>query len=36
MGMVQGDGIVDVVNTYLQIVLQRGLVGLALCLWGFF
>ncbi|MEJ5990294.1 O-antigen ligase family protein [Ramlibacter sp. PS3R-8] len=28
MGMVQGQGIVDIVNTYLQIALQSGFVGL--------
>ncbi len=35
LGMVQGEGIVDVVNTYLDVVLEYGLVGLALYL-GFF
>jgi hypothetical protein len=30
MGMVQGQGIVDLVNTYVQVVLRSGLVGLAL------
>ena len=30
LGMVQGDGIVDVVNTYLQVALSTGLVGLTL------
>jgi O-antigen ligase len=30
MGMVQGQGIVDIVNSYLQIALQNGLVGLFL------
>jgi len=30
MGMMQGQGIVDLVNTYVQVVLRSGLVGLAL------
>jgi O-antigen ligase len=30
MGLVQGQGIVDLVNTYVQVVLRSGLVGLAL------
>ena len=30
MGMVQGQGIVDLVNTYVQVVLRSGLVGLTL------
>lgn len=30
MGMVQGQGIVDVVNTYVQVALRSGLAGLAL------
>jgi O-antigen ligase len=34
MGMVQGQGIVDVVNTYVQIALRSGFVGLA-CFGGF-
>jgi hypothetical protein len=29
MGLVQGQGIVDIVNTYLQVALRSGLVGLA-------
>ena len=33
--MVQGEGIVDVVNTYLDVVLEDGLVGLILFI-GFF
>ncbi len=33
--MVQGEGIVDVVNTYLDVVLEDGLVGLILYI-GFF
>jgi len=32
LGMVQGEGIVDVVNTYLALALSQGLVGLALFL----
>lgn len=35
LAMKQGQGIVDVVNTYLQIVLERGLVGLSVFV-GFF
>jgi hypothetical protein len=35
MGMVQGEGIVDIVNTYVQVALSSGLVGLAL-FSGFF
>jgi O-antigen ligase len=35
MGMTQGEGIVDVVNSYIGIVLEYGLVGLSLFL-GFF
>lgn len=34
MGMVQGQGIVDVVNSYVQIALGSGFVGLA-CFGGF-
>lgn len=34
MGMVQGQGIVDVVNTYVQVALGSGLFGLA-CFGGF-
>ncbi len=34
-GMMQGEGIVDIVNSYLQIVLEQGIVGLTLFL-GFF
>jgi hypothetical protein len=30
MGMVQGQGIVDIVNTYVQVTLRSGLVGLTL------
>lgn len=30
MGLVQGQGIVDIVNTYIQVALRSGLVGLAL------
>jgi O-antigen ligase len=30
LGMLQGEGIVDVVNTYLDVVLEYGLVGLIL------
>jgi len=30
MGMVQGQGIVDIVNTYVQVTLHSGLAGLAL------
>lgn len=30
MGMVQGQGIVDVVNTYVQVILGSGLAGLVL------
>lgn len=30
MGMVQGQGIVDIVNTYLEVTLRSGLVGLTL------
>lgn len=33
--MMQGEGIVDIVNSYLQIVLQQGIVGLTLFI-GFF
>ena len=32
MGMIQGEGIVDIVNSYLEIVLRNGLVGLTLFL----
>jgi len=32
MGMTQGQGIVDIVNSYLEIVLRYGLVGLTLFL----
>jgi O-antigen ligase len=35
MGMTQGEGIVDIVNSYLEIVLEYGLIGLTLFL-GFF
>lgn len=35
LGMKQGEGIVDVVNSYLDVVLEHGLVGLILFL-GFF
>lgn len=35
MGMVQGQGIVDVVNTYVQVALELGVLGLAL-FSGFF
>lgn len=35
LGMLQGEGIVDVVNTYLDVVLEYGLVGLVLYI-GFF
>ena len=35
LGMLQGEGIVDVVNTYLDVVLEYGLVGLILYV-GFF
>ncbi|MGB2833248.1 MAG: hypothetical protein WBC07_09880, partial [Methylotenera sp.] len=35
LGMLQGEGIVDVVNSYLDVVLEYGLVGLMLYL-GFF
>ncbi|HOY71190.1 MAG TPA: O-antigen ligase family protein [Methylotenera sp.] len=35
LGMVQGEGIVDVVNTYLDVVLEYGLVGFVLYM-GFF
>ena len=35
LGMLQGEGIVDVVNTYLDVVLEYGLVGLILYI-GFF
>lgn len=31
-GLVQGQGIIDIVNAYLQVALDRGLVGLALFL----
>lgn len=34
MGMVQGQGIVDIVNTYVQVALRSGVVGLA-CFGGF-
>lgn len=30
LGMVQGEGIVDLVNTYLAVALSQGLVGLGL------
>ncbi|MET0544038.1 MAG: O-antigen ligase family protein [Variovorax sp.] len=30
MGMVQGQGIVDIVNSYVEVTLRSGLVGLAL------
>jgi hypothetical protein len=30
MGMVQGQGIVDIVNTYVQVALETGLTGLVL------
>ena len=30
MGMVQGQGIVDIVNTYLEVTVRSGLVGLTL------
>ena len=30
MGLLQGEGIVDVVNTYLQFTLENGLVGAAM------
>lgn len=33
--MVQGEGIVDIVNSYLNISLQYGLVGLILYVWFF-
>lgn len=33
--MVQGEGIVDIVNSYLGIVLSQGLIGLTLFLWFF-
>lgn len=33
--MVQGEGIVDIVNTYLNIVLNYGLVGLTIFIWLF-
>lgn len=33
--MIQGEGIVDIVNTYLNIVLNYGLVGLVIFLWLF-
>lgn len=35
LGMTQGEGIVDIVNQYLWIVLERGLIGLMLFV-GFF
>jgi O-antigen ligase len=35
MGMTQGEGIVDIVNSYLEILLEYGLLGLSLFL-GFF
>ena len=35
MGMVQGEGIVDIVNTYLIVLLKKGLVGILLFV-GFF
>jgi hypothetical protein len=35
MGMVQGEGIVDIVNTYLIVLLKKGLAG-ALLFVGFF
>lgn len=35
LGMLQGEGIVDVVNTYLDVVLEYGLVGFVLYM-GFF
>lgn len=35
MGMMQGQGIVDIVNTYAQVALRSGLIGLLL-LAGFF
>ena len=35
LGMTQGEGIVDIVNQYLWIVLERGLIGLILFV-GFF
>jgi O-antigen ligase len=35
MGMTQGEGIVDIVNSYIEIILEYGLVGLTLFL-GFF
>ena len=35
LGMVQGEGIVDLVNTYLAVALSQGLVGLALFLGVF-
>lgn len=33
--MLQGEGIVDVVNSYLNIALSTGLVGLSLFMWFF-
>jgi hypothetical protein len=35
LGMVQGEGIVDLVNTYLAVALSQGLAGLALFLGVF-
>jgi hypothetical protein len=35
LGMVQGEGIVDLVNTYLAVALSQGLIGLALFLESF-
>jgi hypothetical protein len=35
LGMMQGEGIVDLVNTYLAVTLSQGLVGLALFLGVF-
>ena len=34
-GMLQGDGIIDVVNTYVGVALYSGLIGLALFLGAF-
>jgi len=36
MGMTQGEGIVDIVNSYIEIILEYGLVGLTLFLGFFF
>jgi hypothetical protein len=33
--MIQGEGIIDLVNSYIQIALRFGVIGLALFVWAF-